>query len=50
MFERYAIIDQRDIADAMQKLQASEKTVANDYRTTTAQPAGSTVAKGGVVN
>jgi hypothetical protein len=38
VFERYAIVDQNDIAAAMKKLQASEEKAENSYSSVTVEP------------
>lgn len=50
VFERYAIVDQNDIAAAMKKLQASERKANNSYSSVTVQPESSPVAKPQVLN
>jgi integrase len=45
VFERYAIVDQNDIAAAMKKFQASEQEGANSYSSVTVEPKSVTVAK-----
>jgi len=50
VFERYAIVDQNDIAAAMQKLQASEQAAENSYSSVTVERKSVVVAKVQVVN
>jgi integrase len=50
VFERYAIVDQNDIAAAMKKLQASERKANNGYSSVTVQPESSPVAKPQALN
>ena len=50
VFERYAIVDQNDIAAAMKKLQASEEKAENSYSSVTVEPKSVAVAKAQIVN
>lgn len=50
VFERYAIVDQNDIAVAMKKLQASEQEAQKSYTSATVEPQTGAVAKGQTVN
>ena len=50
VFERYAIVDQADIAAAMKKLQASELETANGYSSVTVEPKLAVIAKAPRVN
>jgi hypothetical protein len=50
VFERYAIVDQNDIAAAMKKLQASEQEAAERYSSVTVEPKSVMVAKAQIVN
>jgi integrase len=50
VFERYAIVDQNDIAAAMKKLQASEQEAENSYSSVTVEPKRVAVAKAQIVN
>lgn len=46
VFERYAIVDQNDIAAAMKKLQASEQEAANSYSSVTVESKSGSVLNG----
>ena len=50
MFERYAIVDQNDIAAAMKKFQANEQQIEESYSSATVEPDELLVAKGPIVN
>ncbi|PYX36729.1 MAG: hypothetical protein DMG75_09535 [Acidobacteria bacterium] len=50
VFERYAIVDQNDIAAAMKKLQASEQQADISYSSVTDKPKSGAVAKPPTVN
>jgi integrase len=50
VFERYAIVDQNDIAAAMKRLQASEQKADNGYSSATVDAEVGTVAKPQAVN
>jgi len=50
VFERYAIVDQNDIAAAMKKLQVSEQKAENSYSSVTVEPERVAVAKAQIVN
>lgn len=50
VFERYAIVDQNDIAAAMKKLQASERKASNSYSSVTDDRGPGPVAKVQVLN
>ena len=49
VFERYAIVDQNDIAAAMKKLQASEQKLDNSYSSDTVGPKSDAVSKSVIV-
>jgi integrase len=50
VFERYAIVDQNDIAAAMKKFQANEQQIEESYSSATVEPDELLVAKGPIVN
>jgi integrase len=50
VFERYAIVDQSDIAAAMKKLEASEQQAADSYSSVTVEPKSVAIAKAQIVN
>jgi hypothetical protein len=50
VFERCAIVDQNDIAEAMKKPEASGQAVEKSYSSVTVEPKPGTVAKPQIVN
>jgi integrase len=50
VFERYAIVDQNDIAAAVKKLEASEQKAGNSYSSVTSETGSGDVAKPQTVN